>query len=34
LPTRNYPLGAERGSGVWVEDIDGGSFLVKEVVRE
>jgi len=25
--TRGYPLVAERGSGVWVEDVDGNSFL-------
>jgi len=25
--TRNYPLVAEKGSGVWVEDVDGNAFL-------
>lgn len=25
--TRSYPLVAEKGSGLWVEDVDGNSFL-------
>jgi len=25
--TRSYPLVAEKGSGVWVEDVDGNAFL-------